>query len=716
MYHVDFPDDDPGTAVTWTLTPDGGITREEITYQPTFYVSAPSGDLTDAATLLKGHPRVEALTDIPRDPDEEGVSGWRAGWRYDYTPVLAVQTRGLRDVDELARTLSQEGRPGTFRLFNVDLSREFRYCLETQTDPTPQRTPRVLQLQTPGPARPDPHDPATVSTVIVGDTTIEDSPSRVADRVADHIEAHDPDILHLHQPDLIPTLFEASSDPRYQLGREPGYQQLANRSTFSSYGQVGHSPARYNLPGRVIIDESNTFWLDEANLEGIIDLTTRSWKPLQEAAWGSIGNLLTAIQIRYARDHDVLVPWRSWRHEQFKSANTLDRADRGGFTFAPDVGVHETVHELDFSSLYPNIIRENNISPETVRCECHPDRQDVPDLGYSICPEPGYLGEVLGPIIDDRDDIKTQLRKTDDPQEIERLEGAAAALKWILVSCFGYQGFANAKFGRIECHEAINAYAREILLDAKQAFENHGWRVVHGIVDSVWVTARADADQTPLDAVADEITTETGIRLEYEAAYDWIAFCPRRNDDVGALTRYFGHKKGHPHDDPDAYKFRGIEARQRSTPPFFEAVQQELVATYSQTRSPKAVCGRLQSFLQELTAGDVDPDALAIRNRVSKPLDAYQQATRNVAALQRAETAGLSKFAGEDVEYVVVDDAKTTQDRVQLRSEQPTSYDVGFYREELIRVAESVLSPMGWREHDIELYLQDHADATLSAF
>lgn len=221
---------------------------------------------------------------IPRAPAQEGVSGWRPGWRYDYTPVLAAQTTHLRDITELAHTLSQEGRPGNYRLFNVDLSREFRYCLETQTDPTPQRTPRVLRLQTPGPTQPDPHDLETVSSVTVGDTTIEDSPSRVADAVADHIEAHDPDILQLAHAALIPALFEASSDPHYQLGREPGYQQLASRSTFSSYGQVGHSPARYNLPGRVLIDESNTFWLDEANLEGLIDLTARSWKPLQEAA------------------------------------------------------------------------------------------------------------------------------------------------------------------------------------------------------------------------------------------------------------------------------------------------------------------------------------------------------------------------------------------------------------------------------------------------
>ena len=67
-------------------------------------------------------------------------------------------------------------------------------------------------------------------------------------------------------------------------------------------------------------------------------------------------------------------------------------------------------------------------------------------------------------------------------------------LKWILVACFGYQGFNNAKFGRSECHEAINAYAREILIAAKQRLEAGGWRVVHGIVDSIWVTPDPDVD------------------------------------------------------------------------------------------------------------------------------------------------------------------------------------------------------------------------------
>ena len=45
-------------------------------------------------------------------------------------------------------------------------------------------------------------------------------------------------------------------------------------------------------------------------------------------------------------------------------------------------------------------------------------------------------------------------------------------MKWLLVCCFGYTGYKNARFGKIEAHEAINAVARETLLVAKEIAES----------------------------------------------------------------------------------------------------------------------------------------------------------------------------------------------------------------------------------------------------
>ncbi len=701
-YKIDHLD---GDVLTWSLTDDGAACEYIADYTPSVYVSAPSSEeLTD----VRGF--VGRLTEVVQTELEE----WRVSWRHDSETVLRIDVDDVDDVTAVASDLRGWDVPGTYRCYNVDFSREFRYCLETNTDPTPARTPTTLRI--------DASDSELardqgIRSLTIGDDTVEGAPATVAEAVETRVEAIDPDILILSSAAIVPKLFEAApcDGDEYQLGRRPGYQQLAGRSTYESYGQVGHSPARYNLPGRAIIDESNTFLWHEADFTGLLDMVERSWKPFQEAAWASIGNLLTAIQIREAKRRNVLTPWNSWRHELFKSASQLHEADRGGFIFSPDVGLHEDVHELDFSSLYPNIIVTRNLSPETVRCECHAERKDVPGLGYAVCDERGYLPDVLQPLIEDRDAIKAEPRETNDPARRRELEGRSAAIKWILVSCFGYQGFSNAKFGRIECHEAINAYARELMLDAKAILEQNGWRVVHGIVDSIWVTPMDGATQTPLQNLASEISDRAGIRLEYEDAFDWVAFVPLRTAESGALTKYFG-ARANATDSESRYKYRGIEVRQRSTPPFIAEAQKKLIEVLDRHRTPEAVCDVLQHKLATLRCGAVDPQKLVIDNRLSKRLETYSQTTRNVAALERVAADGLKKHPGESLEYVVTDDDKQSRDRVALAYEEPETYDRAFYADRLIQAAESVVSPLGWRESDIREYLAERTDTSLAGF
>jgi DNA polymerase I len=555
-FTIDFLDD--GRVLEWEATADGAVVMERDDYTPRFYVAPrdPNAaiDLTALRSVYDKHPDVVATEMVMRRP----------GFRRDEESVLAVDVEHIDRATSLARQARQlTAYPvGDLACFNVDFSREFRYCLETGLDPTPAAELSTLRLSVPVTET----STDTYAELTVAGETVTGPPADILTAVRARIETHDPDILVCSTSEIVPTLYEMATTAgvdEFTLSRWPevDYQQLASRSTYSSYGRVGHSPARYNVPGRAIIDESNTFFYGETTLDGVLDLVSRSKKPVQELAWASIGNVLTAIQICEAHDRGVLVPWHSWRHEFYKPMGTLHDADRGGFVFAPEVGLHEDVHELDFSSLYPNIICTRNVSPDVIRCDCHGDRDDVPDLGYAICDDRGYLVDVLQPIIDARDELKAAIRRErnrDDPDEerLAELDGRSGALKWILVACFGYQGFSNAKFGRIECHEAINAFAREILLTAKRRLEAGGWRVVHGIVDSIWVTPDPDTDaddREDLEALATEITEDVEIRLEHEAHYDWVAFVPQRERDAGALTKYFGKVSG-----DDDFKIRGI--------------------------------------------------------------------------------------------------------------------------------------------------------------
>ena len=355
-FTIDFLND--GRVLEWEATVDSAVVTERDDYTSRFYVAARDPetdlDLTTLQSVYDQHPDIVATEMVARRP----------GFRRDEEPVLAVDVAHIDRVTTLARQARQlSAYPiGDLACFNVDFSREFRYCLENGIDPTPASDLSTLRLSVPvTETSNDVYGELSVS----GDT-VTGSPTDILAVVQSALEKHDPDILVCSTSEIVPTLSEMATVAGvddFSLSRWPemDYQQLASRSTYSSYGRVGHSPARYNVPGRAIIDESNTFFYGETNLDGVLDLVSRSKKPVQELAWASIGNVLTAIQICEAHKRDVLVPWKSWRHEFYKPMGTLHDADRGGFIFAPEVGLHENVHELDFSSLYPNIICTRNV-------------------------------------------------------------------------------------------------------------------------------------------------------------------------------------------------------------------------------------------------------------------------------------------------------------------------------------------------------------------
>lgn len=63
----------------------------------------------------------------------------------------------------------------------------------------------------------------------------------------------------------------------------------------------------------------------------------------------------------------------------------------------------------------------------------------------------------------------------------------------------------------------------------------------------------------------------------------------------------------------------------------------------------------------------------------------------------------------------MVVDSRRSRERVQL-AEEAHEYDAGFYAEQLVRAADSVVSPVGWCQGDIEEYLAERTDASVTGF
>ena len=229
---------------------------------------------------------------------------------------------------------------------------------------------------------------------------------------------------------------------------------------------------------------------------------------MQRLARSSTGAALTAIETRVALNRNYLIPWQKSIVEEPKTAYQLLTVDKGGLVFVPSAGekwIFENVAQIDFSQMYPSIMVIHNISPESVNCNCCRNRRDVervPEAGYHICRNRrGIVSESLEAILRRRAYYKKKIKSCSGDQKID-YDARQTSLKWMLVTSFGYLGYRNAKFGRIESHESVTAYGREKLLTAMEIAQSRGFSVLHGITDCLFIDRGGEENFLPRPAIS----------------------------------------------------------------------------------------------------------------------------------------------------------------------------------------------------------------------
>ncbi|MFB6199302.1 MAG: type B DNA-directed DNA polymerase [Candidatus Nanohaloarchaea archaeon] len=693
MFKVDFID---GKAIKWRKRNGETVKEEAEGYKPRFYINS------DRSKLFKTRPWISRQRHVKATSFES----WKPTLSKKKQQVLRVDVSSEEKLLDVVNTLKNNFDRSSFRFYNVGFSRQFRFCIQENIEPTPDEKLEKIDLKLHRKHLAD----RDLSKLFINGEKAGKTRREALEALKQRFSQDDPDIVLVNRGQLLKLLSQELSAENFYLGRIDRFQQLAGENTVSSYGKTVHSNARYNLPGRITIDRSNSFLLGEATLEGLWDLVERSYRPLQELAWGSIGRVLTSIEVKKAYlKQNTLTPWKNWTPEEPKKASKMHKADRGGFIFNPEPGVHRNVYEADFASLFPNIMVKKNISPETVRCNCC-ENDRVPELDYSICQKQrGFISEVLKPLVDDRQQMKQEIGEIEDEEEKRRVQGSIDAIKWLLVSCFGYMGHAHASYGAIKCHQAINAYDRQIMLEAKEILEQNGYSIVHGIIDSLWIQKKQSAEE--FTEACRKVTEEIGIELEPEHRFEWVAFVPRSSTDadIATLNRYFGKKK------EGGFKTAGIELEQDSSCSFVKKAQRKMIEALDRKMDEKDVLKILKQEIRKLESLNVPVEELVVEKTASKPLEKYQVENRNVAALKRAKINGIEMKPGQTLRYVVKDDNAAPRERVRLAFETEEEYDTGFYRDRLIKAAESVLSPLGMDENDIRGAI-DGKEATLKAF
>jgi DNA polymerase-2 len=531
------------------------------------------------------------------------------------------------------------------------------------------------------------------------------------------IRRHDPDLLLTSWGDtwLMPHLLELSRQNNLSLplNREESLAPAHKpERTYFSYGQVVHQGRQVLLFGRWHIDRYNAMLFHDYGMHGIYELARVTSLSVQTVARVSPGSGISAMQMLTALRQGILVPWHKQQAERPKSILDLMRSDQGGLVYQPTIGLHYNVAEIDFISMYPSIMVHFNISPETVGSS-RAIADAAPELGSPGDPQPpGLVPQTLAPLLEKRLAIKTSLATLPAWHPRRRIyQAQASAHKWLLVTCFGYLGYKNARFGRIEAHEAVTAYGREALLRAKEAAEELGFEVLHLYVDGIWI-AKPGASKVPdFQPVLDSISQRTGLPIALEGVYRWMAFLGSRQDArVPVANRYFGVFQD------GSVKVRGIEARRRDTPRFLVQLQAEIIAQLAHVSPgtpPNAylpgVLALLRRTLAALRAGRLPLEQLLITQKLSRALDEFRTPSPVAHAVTQLHAAGKLTSPGQKVRFLYTRGEPGVHAWNLPRPPDPASVDVERYSELLLRAATTLLEPFGVSKQLLSQWLFSNA-------
>lgn len=417
-------------------------------------------------------------------------------------------------------------------------------------------------------------------------------------------------------------------------------------SVYESYGRVLYKNEAAHISGKISIN-SDSFIYSESGLDGLYQVSRISSLPIEIASAVTPGTAVSSLEVAGAVRSGILVPLYKDDHENEKSVEELLSTDRGGLVLDPEPGIYEDVYEIDFSSMYPSIIVRYNLSPETLSREGDLPVSETPyriDTGRR-----GFLSQSLENLLETRLFYK-RIKSTN-----RAYANRDAALKWLLLTSFGYTGYKNAKFGKIEVHEAITAIGRQSLLAAMRLAREAGFEIVHGIVDSLWIRGKGD-----VDALLRKIKQETRIDIVLDGHYKWLVFLPARNGN-GSPSRYMGLRTD------GTYKFRGIEIRRGDIPAAAKKMQVECLRILEHAENIndiRPLIPGLKRIRRKYMTGlrSMERSDFLLSVRISKRYEDYKVNNLQKSVMREFARKRVELNPGESVEVLVSDNDRSVID------------------------------------------------------
>ncbi len=402
------------------------------------------------------------------------------------------------------------------------------------------------------------------------------------------------------------------------------------------------------------------------------------------------------------RRRNWLIPLKEEILERTSSLKTAavikGKGYKGAVVINPPVGVFFNVTVLDFASLYPSIIRNWNLSYETVDVEQCKKPYEVKDetgeILHVVCMDkPGITAVMTGLLRDFRVKIyKKKAKHSNADQEHKMLyDVVQRGMKVFINATYGVFGAETFPLYAPAVAESVTALGRFVITNTVKKAQDLGMRVLYGDTDSLFIY-----QPTPekLQEVVSWVKQTFKLDLELDKSYKFVAFSGLKKNYFGIFT-------------DSSVDIKGMLVKKRNTPEFLKESFKEVKDLMMKINSPtdleevkKEVKERIKDIYDKLRNKGFNLDQLAFRVMLSKSVESYTKNTpQHVKAAAQLRAFGVQVLPRDIISFVKVKNKEGVKP-VQLA--KLSEVDIDKYYDAVRSTFEQLLKSLGINWDEIE--------------
>ena len=260
----------------------------------------------------------------------------------------------------------------------------------------------------------------------------------------------------------------------------------------------------------------------------IVELSSLTGIPPDQVLSVPYSVLVEGFLIKIAKEFGYVIP---------KNRYNLQPKTSGAFTMKPTRGIPENVSVFDFASMYPIILINKNISPETY--VPNPDPVDIKRGLYHVIesddgrkfyfmksPE-GFFVKAMKRLLGRISGAKS---KYGEKKYKQKYAGEVQALKTIARSMYGYLKAPKSRWYLVEAQEAVACEGRNWINKGIKVADRYGYVTIYSDTDSLFLTGLTQKEG---EEFAEILSEELGVKVGLDKFYTVLFFTEAKKKYAG---------------------------------------------------------------------------------------------------------------------------------------------------------------------------------------